>query len=97
MSTVSTQGPTEFQAKTDRAAQVNPDLPTPSLPKASRVWPSHGKTARPLLPVKQRWGKGVGYQERETFDAFLKLPAPQRKIIREVIQAFAKAQGLAGN
>ena len=42
---------------------------------------------------KQRWDDGVGYLERETFDAFLKLPAPQRKIIREVILAFAKAQG----
>ena len=41
---------------------------------------------------KQRWDEGVGYQERETFDAFLKLPAPQRKIVREVILAFAKAQ-----
>ena len=41
---------------------------------------------------KQRWDEGIGYQERETFDAFLKLPAPQRKIIREVILAFAKAQ-----
>lgn len=40
---------------------------------------------------KQRWDEGVGYLERETFDAFLKLPAPQRKIIREVILAFAKA------
>lgn len=39
---------------------------------------------------KQRWDEGVGYLERETFDAFLKLPAPQRKIIREVILAFAK-------
>jgi transcriptional regulator with XRE-family HTH domain len=39
---------------------------------------------------KQRWDEGVGYLERETFDAFLKLPAPQRKIIREVILTFAK-------
>ena len=39
---------------------------------------------------KQRWDEGVGYQERETFDVFLKLPAPQRKIIREVILTFAK-------
>ena len=39
---------------------------------------------------KQRWDEGVGYQERETFDAFLKLPAPQRKLIREVILTFAK-------
>jgi transcriptional regulator with XRE-family HTH domain len=39
---------------------------------------------------KQRWDEGVGYLERETFDAFLKLPAPQRKLIREVILTFAK-------
>jgi transcriptional regulator with XRE-family HTH domain len=43
-----------------------------------------------LQERKQRWDEGFGYQERETFDAFLKLPAPQRKIIREVILAFAK-------
>ena len=40
---------------------------------------------------KQRWDEGVGYLERETFDAFLNLPAPQRKLIREVILTFAKA------
>lgn len=39
---------------------------------------------------KQRWDEGVGHLERETFDAFLKLPAPQRKLIREVILTFAK-------
>jgi transcriptional regulator with XRE-family HTH domain len=44
---------------------------------------------------KQRWDEGVGYQERETFDAFLKLPTPQRKIIREVILTFAKAHASA--
>ena len=42
---------------------------------------------------KQRWEEGVGYLERETFDAFLKLPAPQRKLIREVILTFAKVHG----
>lgn len=39
---------------------------------------------------RQRWDEGIGYLERETFDAFLQLPAPQRKIIREVILTFAK-------
>ncbi|MDP2256442.1 MAG: hypothetical protein Q8K05_10365 [Polaromonas sp.] len=39
---------------------------------------------------RKRWNEGIGYQERETFDAFLKLPAPQRKLIREVILTFAK-------
>jgi hypothetical protein len=33
----------------------------------------------------------VSYLERETFDAFLQLPAAQRKIIREVILTFSKA------
>ncbi len=39
---------------------------------------------------RKRWDEGVGFLERETFDAFFKLPAPQRKIIREVILTFAK-------
>lgn len=39
---------------------------------------------------RKRWDEGVNYLERETFDAFLKLPAPQRKIIRDVILTFAK-------
>jgi transcriptional regulator with XRE-family HTH domain len=43
-----------------------------------------------LRAEQKRWDEGVGYLERETFDAFLKLPAPQRKIIREVILTFAK-------
>lgn len=42
---------------------------------------------------KQRWDEGIGYLERETFDAFLKLPTPQRKLIREVILTFAKVHG----
>ena len=40
---------------------------------------------------KQRWSEGVGFQERESFEAFLALPAAQRKIVREVILAFSKA------
>jgi hypothetical protein len=43
---------------------------------------------------RQRWDEGAGYLERETFDAFLRLPAPQRKLIREVILTFAKAHGM---
>lgn len=40
---------------------------------------------------RARWGEGIGYQEREIFEAFLALPAPQRKIVREVILTFAQA------
>ena len=43
-----------------------------------------------LRAEQKRWDEGVGYLERETFDAFLKLPAPHRKLIREVILTFAK-------
>ncbi len=42
---------------------------------------------------KARWDSGIGYDEREIFDAFLKLPLPQRKVVREVILTFAKAYG----
>jgi hypothetical protein len=49
-----------------------------------------------VLQHKQRWDAGVGHLERETFDAFLKLPVPQRKIIRQVILAFAKAHDAVG-
>jgi len=40
---------------------------------------------------RKRWDEGVGYQEREVFEAFLSLPVPQRKVLREVILAFTKA------
>ncbi|MDP2827460.1 MAG: hypothetical protein Q8O37_02520 [Sulfuricellaceae bacterium] len=36
-----------------------------------------------------RWDEGIGYQEREVFEAFLALPPPQRKLVREVILTFA--------
>ena len=45
---------------------------------------------RHLRSEHKRWDEGVGYLEHETFDAFLQLPAPQRKLIREVILTFAK-------
>ena len=56
-----------------------------------------GEVVRKSVRVRrQRWDEGVGYLERETFDAFLQLPAPQRKLIREVILTFAKVhQGAA--
>lgn len=51
-----------------------------------------GDGVRHAIEARQRrWDEGVGYLERETFDAFLKLPIAQRKIIREIILTFAKA------
>lgn len=49
------------------------------------------RVLRDLRAEQKRWDEGAGYVERETFDAFLQLPAPQRKIIREIILAFSKA------
>ena len=47
---------------------------------------------------RSRWDSGIGYQDRDIFEAFLKLPVPQRRLIREVILTFAKVhtEGDAG-
>jgi len=41
--------------------------------------------------ANQHWQQNISYNERDVFEAFLALPAPQKKIVREVIVAFAKA------
>ena len=52
----------------------------------------YGEAVSKKIQVQQRrWDEGLGYLERETFDAFLALPAPQRKLLREVILTFSKA------
>jgi hypothetical protein len=51
-----------------------------------------GEGVRHAIQQRQsRWDQGAGYLERETFDAFLQLPASQRKLIRETILLFNKA------
>lgn len=55
---------------------------------------------RKVRERRKEWDEGIGYQEREIFELFLKLPVPQRKLAREVIIALARANGLlplAGN
>ena len=49
---------------------------------------------RKVREKRKRWDEGIGYQEREIFELFLKLPVPQRKVAREVIIALAKAHGV---
>jgi transcriptional regulator with XRE-family HTH domain len=49
------------------------------------------RVLRHLRAEQKRWDEGAGYIERETFDAFLQLPAGQRKTVREIILAFTKA------
>jgi hypothetical protein len=48
---------------------------------------------RRVQPRRARWDSGIGYEDRDIFEAFLKLPVPQRKLIREVILTFAKVHG----
>lgn len=47
-----------------------------------------------ITQARQRWDEAINFQEREVLEAFLNLPAPQRKIVREVILTFAKAASL---
>lgn len=44
---------------------------------------------------QKRWDEGIGHHEREVFEAFLKLPVAHRKVVREVILAFVKADEAA--
>ncbi|MDA8444293.1 DNA-binding protein [Paracidovorax valerianellae] len=41
-----------------------------------------------------RWHVGLGYEDRELFETYLRLPVPQRRLAREVILAIAKAQAV---
>lgn len=51
-----------------------------------------GEQAAESIRAKRRqWEEGLDFQERETIERYLGLPAPQRKVVREVIEAFVKA------
>ncbi|MDP2903180.1 MAG: hypothetical protein Q8N96_08750 [Methylovulum sp.] len=51
-----------------------------------------GEQAAESIRAKRRqWEENLDFQERETIEQYLSLPAPQRKIVREVIDAFVKA------
>ncbi|RXZ43839.1 transcriptional regulator [Crenobacter cavernae] len=56
-----------------------------------------GETAvKRVKDAQARWDAALNQEERETIEAFLNLPAPQRKIIREVILTFARAYPAKG-
>ncbi|MDO9141488.1 MAG: hypothetical protein Q7U38_14310 [Methylobacter sp.] len=51
-----------------------------------------GEQAAESIRAKRRqWDEALDFQERETIERYLGLPAQQRKVVREVIEAFAKA------
>jgi len=54
--------------------------------------------AEPLTAAERRrsWEDRVTYAERETLEAFLRLPTPQRLLVREVVLTFAKVFGKPG-
>lgn len=49
------------------------------------------QAAESIRAKRQQWDKALDYQERETIEQYLGLPIAQRKVVREVIAAFAKA------
>ncbi|MEY4975982.1 MAG: hypothetical protein RIQ97_1177 [Pseudomonadota bacterium] len=48
-----------------------------------------GKVGLRIQEETARRDKALNYLERETFDLFLQLPPAQKKVVREVIEAFA--------
>ncbi|MBK9614368.1 MAG: transcriptional regulator [Uliginosibacterium sp.] len=51
-----------------------------------------GGAVQRVNEARTRFEEAMNLQDREVFEAFLNLPAPQKKIVCEVILAFAKAQ-----
>lgn len=51
--------------------------------------------AQRIQETRSRWEQALAGEEREVMQAYLDLPAEQRKIIREVILAFRRAQTAA--
>ena len=49
-----------------------------------------GEVTQRVQQRRARWDSGVGYEDRDICEAFLKLPVPQLRLIREVILTFAK-------
>jgi hypothetical protein len=49
-----------------------------------------GEVGHKVEQRRARWDSGIGYEDRDVFEAYLKLPVPQRRLIRETILTFAK-------
>jgi hypothetical protein len=55
------------------------------------VW---GDEPKKIVKDKKAWQEAIDFREREIFEAFLSLTAPQKKVVREVVMAFAKLNDL---
>jgi hypothetical protein len=51
------------------------------------------ETSRTAEQRRTCWDSGIGYEDRDVFDAYLKLPVPQRRLIRETILTFFRVHG----
>ena len=49
------------------------------------------QAVRPSAEPGALWHAGMGYDDRQLFEVYLRLPVPQRRIAREVILAIARA------
>jgi hypothetical protein len=54
------------------------------------------QTIHKIEQRRRQWDRAIGFEEREIFEAFLRLPVPQRRIVRDVIVAFDRAYGARG-
>jgi transcriptional regulator with XRE-family HTH domain len=50
-----------------------------------------GELAGRAAGPRRHWDAGISYLEREVFEAFLKLPAAQRRVIRDVVLTYLRA------
>jgi hypothetical protein len=51
------------------------------------------QSPRKIREDKAQWNIAIKHTERETFEAFLALPTPHKKLVREMITALAKTKG----
>lgn len=61
------------------------------VPLEDFVDAGEGAALRAAGEPLHKWHAGLGYDDRELFDIYLKLPVPQRRLAREVILAIARA------
>jgi hypothetical protein len=52
-----------------------------------------GETARAAAQRRTSWDSGIGYEDRDVFDAYFKLPVPQCCLICETILSYVKVNG----
>ena len=56
---------------------------------------NYGDEIQRKVEQRARWDSGIAYQDQDIFEAFLKLPVPQHKLIFEVILTFGKVHAVA--